>query len=64
MELCALVDVDHPVGRGLPVPDGVVQVALDPVENDLEDGEAAAETLAGQEVAWRRKKNPQNKIEI
>jgi len=47
VELGALVDVDHPVGRRLAVPDGVVQVALNPVENDLEDGEAATKPFAG-----------------
>ena len=51
MELCALVDVDDAVCRGLSVPDGVIQVALDPRENDFKDGEAAAEALPGEEVA-------------
>ena len=50
MELRALVDVDNPVGRGLPVPDRVLQEALDPVEDDLEDAEAAAQPLPGKEV--------------
>ena len=50
MELRALVDVDNPVGRGLPVPDRVLQEALDPVEDDLEDAEAAAQPLPGEEV--------------
>ena len=51
MELRALVDVDDPVGRGLPVPDRVLEEALDPVENHLEDAEAAAQPLPGEQVA-------------
>lgn len=54
VELAALVDVDDPVGRGLALPDGVVQVALDAVENHLEDGEAAAQPLPREEVAFAR----------
>ena len=38
MELRALVNVDDPVGRGLPVPDGVVQETLDPVQDHLQVG--------------------------
>ena len=33
------------------MPDGVVQESLDPGQNDLEDGEAAAEPLPREEVA-------------
>ena len=54
MELGALVDVDDAVLRRLAVPHGVVEEALDAVEDHLEDGEAAAEALAGQQVALAR----------
>lgn len=54
MELGALVDVDHAVGGRLPVPNGVVQEALDPGEDDLEYGETAAQSFAGQEVTLLR----------
>ena len=54
MELRALVDVDDPVGRGLPVPDRVLKEALDPVEDHLEDAEAAAQPLPGEQVALPR----------
>ena len=51
MELRALVNVDDAVGRGLAVPDRVLEEALDPVEDDLEDAEAAAESLPSEEVS-------------
>ena len=51
MELSALVNVDDAVSRGLAVPDRVLEEALDPVEDDLEDAEAAAESLPGEEVS-------------
>ena len=51
MELRALVNVDNAVCRGLAVPDRVLEEALDPVEDDLEDAEAAAESLPGEEVS-------------
>ena len=54
MELRALVNVDDAVSRGLAVPDRVLEEALDPVEDDLEDAEAAAEPLPCKEVALPR----------
>ena len=45
MELRALVNVDDAVSRGFAVPDRVLEESLDPVEDDLEDAEAAAEPL-------------------
>lgn len=51
MELCAFVYVDDSVCRGLSVPDGVVQEAFDPVEDDFEDREATAEPFPGQKIA-------------
>ena len=54
MELRALVDVDDPVGRGLPMPDCVLEEALNPVEDDLEDAEAAAQPLPSEQVALPR----------
>ena len=54
VKLCALVDVDDAVLRRLPVPDGVVEEALDAVQDHLEDGEAAAQPLARQQVALAR----------
>ncbi len=35
MELCALVDVDDSIGGRFPVPDGIVQEALDSVQDNL-----------------------------
>ena len=51
MELCALVDIQDSVSWRLAVPHGVLQEALDPVEDDLEYTEAAAESLSSQEVS-------------
>ena len=51
MELCALVDVDDAVLGRLAVPHGVVEEALDAVQDHLEDGEATAQPLARQQVA-------------
>lgn len=50
VKLGTLVDVDNPVGRGLSMPDGVVQVTLDSVQDHLEDRQTAAKTFPGQEV--------------
>lgn len=51
VELHALVNVHDAVGgRGAP-PDGVLQVAPDAGQDDLEHGQAAAQPLLGQEVA-------------
>ena len=36
------------------MPDGVVEEALDAAQDDLEDGEAAAQPLAGQQVTLAR----------
>ena len=52
VELGALVDVDHPVLRGFPVPNGVVEESLDAGEDRREDGEAAAEALPRQEIPF------------
>ena len=54
MELSALVDVDDSVLRRLAVPDGVVEEALDAVQDHLEDGEAAAQPLTRQQVPLAR----------
>ena len=54
VELCALVDVDDAVLGRLAVPHGVVEEALDAVEDHLEDGEATAQPLARQQVALAR----------
>ena len=54
VELGALVDVHDAVTRRRPVPDGVVQVGLDPGQHDLKHGQSAAQPLAGQQVALRR----------
>ena len=54
VELRAFVDVDDPVGWRLPMPDSVLEEALDPVEDDLEDAEAAAQPLPGEQVALPR----------
>ena len=54
MELCALVDVDDSVLGRLAVPDGVVEEALDAVQDHLEDGEAAAQPLTRQKVTLPR----------
>ena len=51
MELCALVDIEDSVSWGLAVPHSVLQEAFDPVEDDLEYAEAAAESLSGQQVS-------------
>ena len=51
VELRALVNVDDAVSRGFAVPDRVLEESLDPVEDDLEDAEAAAEPLSGQQVS-------------
>ena len=54
MELCALVDIQDSVGWRFSVPYSVLQETLDPVEDDLEDAEAAAEPLPCKEVALPR----------
>ena len=54
MKLRALVNVNDPIGRRLPVPDSVLEEALDPVEDDLENAEAAAQPLPGEEVTLPR----------
>ena len=51
VELRALVNVDDAVSRGLAVPDRVLEESLDPVKDDLEDAEAAAEPLSGEQVS-------------
>jgi hypothetical protein len=35
VELCALVDVDDSIGGRFPMPDGIVQEALDSVQDNL-----------------------------
>ena len=54
VELGALVHVHDAIGRGVAVPDGVVQVGLDARQHNLKHGEAAAQALAGQEVTLGR----------
>ena len=51
VELCALVDIQDSVGWRFSVPYSVLQETLDPVEDDLEYAEAAAESLPGQQVS-------------
>lgn len=50
MELHALVDVHDPVGGWRAPPDGVLQVAPNAGQDDLEHGQAAAQPLLGQQV--------------
>jgi hypothetical protein len=52
MELCALIHVHHAVGWGIAMPDGIIQIRLDPCEHNLKHGESAAEPLSGQQVAF------------
>lgn len=51
MELHTLVHVHHAIARQRSAPNGVVQEASHPCEDDLEHGQAAAQPLFGQEVA-------------
>jgi len=46
MELRALVHVDYSIGRWGTAPHRIVQIALYPVENHLEDAKAAAKAFA------------------
>lgn len=48
MELGALVNVDDAVSWGLAVPDRIVEETFDPTQDDLKNGEAAAEPLSGE----------------
>ncbi len=57
VKLCAFVNVDNAICRGLSVPDGVVQVTLDSVQDHLEYGQTAAKTFSGQEVTWKNLSN-------
>ncbi len=50
MEFGALVDVDDAVGGRFAVPNRIVQIALDPGQNHLEDREATTKPFAGQQV--------------
>ena len=54
VEFRALVDVDDAIGRSFSAPNDfvVLQEGLDSLQDDLKDGEAAAETLPGQEVSF------------
>ena len=51
MKLCALVNIYDTICWRLPVPHSIVKESLDAVEDDLENAEAATETLTGQEVS-------------
>ena len=51
VELCTLVDIQDSVCWRFSVPYSVLQETLDPVEDDLEYAEAAAESLSGQQVS-------------
>lgn len=50
VELHALVHMHHTVGGRRPAPHPVLQEAADACQDDLEHGEAAAQTLFGQQV--------------
>lgn len=54
VELHALVHVHHAVGGRRPAPHPVLQEAADARQDDLEHGEATAQTLFGQQVALTR----------
>lgn len=51
VELHALVHVHDAIAGQRPTPDGVLQEAAHPRQDDLEHGQAAAEPLLGQQVA-------------
>lgn len=50
VELDTLIHVHDPVAGQRPAPDGIIQEGPDPRQNDLKHGQAAAETLLGQQV--------------
>lgn len=54
VELHALVHMHDAVAGQRPAPDGVLQEATHPRQDDLEHGEAAAEPLLGQQVTLTR----------
>lgn len=51
VELHALVNMHHTVGGRRSAPHAVLQEAADACQDDLEHGEAAAQTLFGQQVS-------------
>ncbi len=50
MKLIALIDVQDPVARGYPMPDGVIQIGFDPGENNLKHRQSAAQPLTCQQI--------------
>lgn len=50
VELNTLIHVHDAIGGGRAPPDGVLQVAPDPGQDDLKHGQATAEPLLGQQV--------------
>ena len=47
-----LIYIDDSVGGRFTLPNRMIKVAFDPIENDFEDGEAAAKTFSCEEIPF------------
>ena len=52
MKLCTFVNIDDAIGRSLSLPNRVVEITFDSVENDFKDGKTATKPLPGQEISF------------